>query len=218
MTPFRAAPEPPRSECNGASVAPSPSGELKVPVAGVDDPQRRQRLQRMIERDYRLIWRLLRRLGLPTNDADDSAQQVFLIAAERLDDIQLRSERAFVFGTALRVAQSFRRRARRETISDDGDSNLSRQLDPEQLTEQRRALRTLNQLLEVMPFDLRSVFILFELEALTSPEIASLLGLPLGTVASRLRRAREQFRSLVAQSSTTNPHAQHAPARAGREP
>jgi RNA polymerase sigma-70 factor (ECF subfamily) len=43
--------------------------------------------------------------------------------------------------------------------------------------------------------DLVEVFVLYELEELTSPEIAELLGIPLGSVASRLRRAREQFRS-----------------------
>ena len=39
---------------------------------------------------------------------------------------------------------------------------------------------------------------LYELEGLTSPEIAELLEIPLGSVASRLRRAREQFRSAAA--------------------
>ena len=39
---------------------------------------------------------------------------------------------------------------------------------------------------------------LFELEGLSSPEIAALLEIPLGTVASRLRRARAQFRTVVA--------------------
>jgi RNA polymerase sigma-70 factor (ECF subfamily) len=43
--------------------------------------------------------------------------------------------------------------------------------------------------------DLVEVFVLYELEGLTSPEIAELLRIPLGSVASRLRRAREQFRS-----------------------
>jgi RNA polymerase sigma-70 factor (ECF subfamily) len=56
--------------------------------------------------------------------------------------------------------------------------------------------------LEQLPLDLRAVFVLFELEGMTSPEIAELSGVPLGTVASRLRRAREHFRELVAQSFT----------------
>ena len=46
--------------------------------------------------------------------------------------------------------------------------------------------------------DLVEVFVLYELEGLTSPEIADLLQIPLGSVASRLRRAREQFRQAAA--------------------
>jgi RNA polymerase sigma-70 factor (ECF subfamily) len=49
-----------------------------------------------------------------------------------------------------------------------------------------------------MPIDLRAVFVLYELEQLTSAEIAELLQIPPGTVASRLRRARESFESCVA--------------------
>ena len=41
--------------------------------------------------------------------------------------------------------------------------------------------------------ELRSVFVLYEIEGQTMSEIAELLGMPVGTVASRLRRAREQF-------------------------
>ena len=46
--------------------------------------------------------------------------------------------------------------------------------------------------------ELAEIFVLFELEDLTSPEIAALLEIPLGTVASRLRRARAEFRERVA--------------------
>lgn len=184
---------------------------------GEIDPVRRARLEGMVERDYRVIWRLLRRLGLSPNDADDAVQQVFLIAAERLNDIQARSERAFVFGTALRVVQTIRRRARRELPSDAGDDNHSGLPDPERLTEQRRALEALNRALESLSLELRSVFVLFELEAMTTPEIADLLGLPLGTVASRLRRAREQFRILVAGAAAPNPEPASRSERAGEE-
>lgn len=158
---------------------------------------RQARLARMIQSDYRLIWRLLRRLGVSEHAVDDAAQQVFLIAAERLDDIQERSERAFAFGTALRVAQSFRRRLGRELASEDLDASASQLPGPDELSEQRRARETLNRLLEEMPLELRATFVLFEIEGLTSPEIAELAGVPLGTVASRLRRARERFAALV---------------------
>jgi RNA polymerase sigma-70 factor, ECF subfamily len=45
--------------------------------------------------------------------------------------------------------------------------------------------------------ELAEAFVLYEVEGLSSPEIAALLEVPLGSVASRLRRAREQFRDAV---------------------
>jgi RNA polymerase sigma-70 factor (ECF subfamily) len=47
--------------------------------------------------------------------------------------------------------------------------------------------------------ELEHVFVLFEAEGLSSREIAELLGIPRGSVRSRLRRAREQFRTAVSQ-------------------
>ena len=152
----------------------------------------------MIQNDYRLIWRLLRRLGVPPHGIDDAVQQVFLIAAERLDDIRENSERAFAFGTALRVAQTLRRRSARELMSDEADRNISPLPGPEELADQHRAREVLGRVLDGMPLELRTVFVLFELEGLSSPEIAELENVPLGTVASRLRRARARFHELVA--------------------
>lgn len=156
------------------------------------------RLERVIRSDYRFIWRLLRRFGVPELQAEDAAQQVFLIVAERLSDIEPGRERAFAFGTALRVAQSTRRRLGRELPSDAFDERPLVGAAPDELVEQKRARELLDRVLLEMPLESRTVFVLFEIEALSSPEIAQLLEVPLGTVASRLRRAREQFRALVA--------------------
>lgn len=153
----------------------------------------------MVERDYRMIWRLLRRWGVRQDAIDDATQQVFLVAAERLSDIAPQSERSFVFGTALRVSQSLRRKHSREDPSADTDLNASALPGPDELSEQRRARERLDGIIEQLPFDLRTVFILFELEGMSSPEIAELVGAPLGTVASRLRRARERFAALVSE-------------------
>jgi RNA polymerase sigma-70 factor (ECF subfamily) len=161
------------------------------------ESQRKARLARMIQDDYRFIWRLLRRLGVAAHSIDDATQQVFLIAAERLDDIREHSERAFAYGTAVRVAQSLRRRSGREPVAYDADASVGPSEGPEELTEQLRARERLDCVLQALPLELRTVFVLFECEGLTSPEIAALSGVPLGTVASRLRRARERFRELV---------------------
>jgi RNA polymerase sigma-70 factor (ECF subfamily) len=55
-----------------------------------------------------------------------------------------------------------------------------------------------------MPDNLKEAFILFELEDLTVPQIAELLAIPTGTVASRLRRARAFFQTEVALLRTTH--------------
>ena len=164
--------------------------------------ERKARLERMIRDDYRFIWRLLRRLGVAESAVDDTVQEVFLGLAERLDDIKEGSERSFAFGTALRVAQSNRRAFAREQSTDESDLSASSLPGPDELSDQKRARDLLNRVLDQMPLGLRTVFILFELEGLRSPEIAELVGVPLGTVASRLRRAREMFRDLVASATT----------------
>jgi RNA polymerase sigma-70 factor (ECF subfamily) len=56
----------------------------------------------------------------------------------------------------------------------------------------------LDEVLDALPMDLRAPFVLFELEELSTAEIAAMLSVPAGTVASRLRRAREEFRAIVA--------------------
>jgi RNA polymerase sigma-70 factor (ECF subfamily) len=163
---------------------------------------RKTRLEQMIRDDYRFIWRLLRRLGVAESAVDDAVQEVFLVAAERLADIKEGSERSFAFGTALRVAQSNRRAFAREQTTDESDLSASALPGPDELSDQKRARDLLNRILEQMPIDVRTVFILFELEGMRSPEIADLVDVPLGTVASRLRRARELFRTLVANATT----------------
>jgi len=166
-----------------------------------------ERLARAIASDYRFIWRLLRRFGVPEHHAEDAAQQVFLIVAERMADVAPGRERAFAFGTALRLAQTVRRRLGRELPHDQQqlDERAGCQRTPDELVEQKRARELLDRVLQQLPQDSRTVFVLFELEALSSPEIAALIEVPLGTVASRLRRAREQFKALVEEAQRIEP-------------
>jgi RNA polymerase sigma-70 factor, ECF subfamily len=146
--------------------------------------------------NFQFIWRSLRRLGVPPEIADDAAQRVFEIASRRLAEIEEGHERAFLFKTAILVATEARRAAARSrdsagdeaiaTIADPGP-------DPEEATDRKRKRLLLDAALDQMTMDLRTVFVLFELEELATAEIAALLEIPMGTVGSRLRRAREQF-------------------------
>jgi len=156
------------------------------------------RLERLFNEHHDFIWRLVRRLGLSPGSADDATQHVFLVAAERLADIKPGSERAFLFGTALRVARSQSRSDRRWVLEEDMDFRRSQAGRPEDLADQQRAIDLMGRILEGMSLDLRTVFILSELEGMTMPEVAALVQIPVGTAASRLRRAREAFRTAVA--------------------
>ena len=160
---------------------------------------REARVRRMVDAHFDALWRFMRRLGVETVDVDDAMQQVLEIAAARLADIARPSERSFLFSTAFRVASEQRRR--RQSRREVGDAALARKEDPtpepDALTEQARARAVLDQVLAAMPTELRAVFTLYEIEEMTMAEIAEVLGLPSGTVASRLRRAREQFEARV---------------------
>lgn len=157
------------------------------------------RLRALVEGQYDFIWRSLRRLGVPDTDADDCSQQVFLVASRKLDDIEPGCERSFLFSTALRVASDARRsRQRRREVFEDVEEPRDSAPNPEQVAEQKRARALLDEVLDSLPMDLRAVFVLFELEELPSADIAEVLAIPIGTVASRLRRAREEFQRIVA--------------------
>jgi RNA polymerase sigma-70 factor, ECF subfamily len=169
-------------------------------ASAIDDDASRVRLRAIVEAHHDFVWRSLRRLGVATADVDDGAQRVFLTASRKLAAIRLGSERAFLFQTSLRVAADSRRtRRRRREVADAGDGAEEGPLRDtaiggEELLDLRRAREDLDRMLDAMPLELRAVFVLFELDELTMVEIADLLDLPPGTVASRLRRARAEFR------------------------
>jgi RNA polymerase sigma-70 factor (ECF subfamily) len=155
------------------------------------------------------VWRLLRRLGLSESDAEDAAQQVFMIAARKLDELPPETERAFLYGTARRVAANAHRARRRRR---DAPAELpelpeleSTEGSPFEQLELVRAAALLDELLERLPDDLRRVLVLAELEEVAVPAIAELEQIPVGTAASRLRRARTAFGGLLARAARRNP-------------
>jgi RNA polymerase sigma-70 factor, ECF subfamily len=162
-------------------------------------PEQAPRFQRMVHQHLDFVWRCLRRLGVPASDADDAAQEVFLVVSGRLDDIPEEKERAFLFATAARVAANVRRSLQRRNTAYENLGHVPQEhpRDQEQLSAQKQARAVLDQVLAEMPDDLRDVFVSFEIEEMSITEIADAAEIPIGTVGSRLRRARKWFHDAV---------------------
>jgi RNA polymerase sigma-70 factor (ECF subfamily) len=180
----------PRSAVIPESVA--PTAVLEVSERAQND---RARLQAMFDAHHNVVWRTLRRYGLDGEAAADVGQQAFLVAVERIADIWPGSERAFLIGTALRLARSSRRSAAKL----DPQGQLDERVLQRGVAEsQAMTLQLLDRVLSKMDRGLVEIFVLFDVEGFSATEIARALDLPAGTVASRVRRAREEFRAATA--------------------
>src|SRR5271156_2411818 len=71
------------------------------------------RVRAAIDAHYESLWRFLRRMGVEESQVEDATQLVFLVLAQRGDETAPAVVRAFLFGTALRVASDFRRKSGR---------------------------------------------------------------------------------------------------------
>ncbi|HEV3193711.1 MAG TPA: sigma-70 family RNA polymerase sigma factor [Polyangiaceae bacterium] len=152
----------------------------------------------MFEQHFAFVWRTLRRLGVPDASLPDASQRVFWTASRRLNDFTDERAPAFLFGTTRRVAADFRRLRHQEGAAEDSDAIADVAApSPEELVDQKRARELLDELLDALDDELREVLFLQEGEGMTLSEIADLLEIPLGTAASRLRRAREEFRRVL---------------------
>lgn len=148
------------------------------------------------------VWRSLQRLGVRPSDVEDVFQEVFVVVHKRLHTFDGASAlTTWLFGVCLRVAAAHRRRAwfRREVPTDDvAETHEAEDERADDLleTQDRRAM--LAKVLDGMDLDKRAVLVMFELDELPSEEIAAILGVPVGTVWSRLSAARKQFQKILA--------------------
>jgi len=182
-----------RAECPESPV----SAETRPDTARaqLDDRQMRE----LVHAHFDFIWRQLRRLGVPEASVDDAAQHVFWVASRKMTPVRVPMERRFLFAVALRVAADDRRaRKHQPSFATDHKVDIADPTPgPEEMLDRRRARAAVDRILESVPLEMRAVFVLFEVEEMTMSEIAELLDLPRGTVASRLRRARELYQQGV---------------------
>jgi RNA polymerase sigma-70 factor (ECF subfamily) len=152
---------------------------------------------------FGFVWRTLRRLGVREADQKDVTQNVFLIVHRKLPGFEGRAKlTTWLFAICRRVVKDYFQSPaiRHEVLVDArhvaarvqtvGPAQL-RRLDAEELS------KILEVVLDKLPEKLRTAFVLFELEEVSGDDIAQLLDVPVGTVRSRLRLAREAFQREV---------------------
>ncbi|MBI5545894.1 MAG: RNA polymerase sigma factor [Deltaproteobacteria bacterium] len=152
---------------------------------------------------FDFVWSALRRLGVPPSSVDDAVQDAFLVVHRRLADFEGRSTlRTWLYGIVLRVARDHRRRSQRADLGTLPPDVKDDRPGPHDTASRSEALRLLERLLRTLDEDKREVLILADMEGLTAPEIADLVGANLNTVYSRLRAARQLFNEAVARQDS----------------
>lgn len=170
-------------------------GDMVTPSTADEGAERAASVRALVDAHLAFVWRTARRLGVPEAEVDDVTQKVFWLAARRLGDIPAGGERGFLLRLTLGLASNARRslRRRREVDLDSAGASepAAAEPGPEEALQRRGDQAQALAILDTMPDDLRAVFVLFEIEEMSMSEIATMIEIPPGTVASRLRRARE---------------------------
>jgi RNA polymerase sigma-70 factor (ECF subfamily) len=140
------------------------------------------------------------RLSGPRVDAEDVAHDVFVVVLTRYAELRDPARLpAWLFGITRRVIAAHRRKAwvRYWTGGQVPDVE-DRAPRPDERYQTSETARRVVAILERLPAKQREVLVLVDLEERSMPEVASLLEVPVGTVASRLRLARARFEKEVA--------------------
>lgn len=143
------------------------------------------------------------------HDAEDIVQDAFLRAFRFFDGLRDGDARPWLLTIVRNTGYSWLEKNRpRDVVPLDDNAPLSSEMEsvghaspaesnPEVIVLQRAQSKLVNQALEELPVGYREVLVMRELEDLSYKEIAAVVGIPIGTVMSRLARGREQLRRLI---------------------
>ncbi len=149
------------------------------------------------------VVRVVRRLGVPPRDAEDVAQDVFMIAFRQIESFDGRSAKGWLFRIAARRAHAYRKKKgnRNETLGEESkEMNESASQTRHVWRQEMRSL--LDEALDRLSEEHRQIFLLAELESLPMSEIANIVGCPMQTGYSRLKRARSMMKDALIELSS----------------
>ncbi|WP_422931799.1 RNA polymerase sigma factor [Singulisphaera sp. PoT] len=185
-----------RTLFEAGSVAGLSDGELLDRFLAQGDPAAELAFAALVERHGPMVWRVCREVLRESNDADDAFQATFLILVRRARAIRKQaSVGPWLYGVALRVARSARRRAAR--LRDRGhvaDGQARESGGSMAEVDRLDAAPIVHEEVGRLPEKYRAPLVLCYFEGLTHDQAASQLGWPVGTVRSRLAGARDRLR------------------------
>jgi RNA polymerase sigma-70 factor (ECF subfamily) len=156
----------------------------------------------------RFVWRTVRSFGVAEAQLEDAVQDVFIVVHRRLAEFAGRARiETWLFAIARRVAGAYRRTAMRKSDRNDAidDVVLAAADDTFAALSRAQAAAAVAAVLDTFDEDKRIVFTLVELEQMSVPDVAELLGINLNTAYSRLRLARRAFEAAVAKRPSEEP-------------
>jgi RNA polymerase sigma-70 factor, ECF subfamily len=180
-----------------------PPQTVPVVAAVLPMPQqvaRRPDFQGVYRDELGYVWNTLRRLGVFEKDLPDATHDVFVVVHRKLADYDpARPLRPWLFGIAYRVALDVKRKAHvtREAQLPNLDAADERAVPADERVAQAEAKALVKQGLDALDTDRRAVLVLHDLEGHAIPLCAELLGVPVNTLYSRLRLARQDFTAAV---------------------
>jgi len=162
--------------------------------------------EQLVKRYDRSVFRIAQHITRNQEDAEDVVQEAFLKSYEKLDQFQ---EQSKFYTWLVRIAvnealMKLRRRRTSKTVSLDEDvqteeDSMPREVadwapNPEQLYDRSELKEILSKTIQGLPTSFRTVFVLRDVEGLSTEETAQALDLSVPAVKSRLLRARLQLR------------------------
>ena len=184
--------------------APEPTGAEHEAAALLVAPPRTVSFREIHDAYYGFVWRYAANRGVPRMAIDDVVQEVFVVVHHRLSSFEGRSSlKTWIAGIAYNVVRGYGRKPGNRSAGDplgDDEQLLAPGVTPAEALERKAALELLDRLLDKMTDIQREVFILNEIEQLSSVEIAAALGVNENTVRTRLLAARKVFNAGVARA------------------
>ena len=159
----------------------------------------------LVYRQHRFVFRVAFALLRNAHDAEDIAQETFLKLYRNGRWRGIHDERAFLARAAWRMALDLRRAPEIESAEVDADAMPSRTASPEQEAMSANSTAVLYRMIDALPEELRQPLVLTGIDEMTSREIAAVLGIPEGTVRTRLMRARQLLKEKISHAKGGTP-------------